>query len=119
MVKKTIYILVSLLIIILTFYLCGQYEKKKMNEYTEKLKSIKEEMQEEEVIKLLGKPAKEGWIETENMSKEIREKYKRVYRLIYYCPRFKILWTGTDICEDWIYLDKKGGKVIKIVFIID
>jgi hypothetical protein len=98
------------------FYLVKQQDKKKFEEFSKKLMLLKEGMSEEEVVKLLGKPIEEDWVDTSKMTEEIRTKYKRLYRLTYAYPG--LIKFNSGICRE-IYLDKKGGRVLFIVLVID
>lgn len=117
--KKIVFVFLFLLILFAIFFLYKQYERGKTAEFEKKLELLKEGMEEEEVVKLLGKSSKEGWIKTENMSKEIKEKYSQLYELIYcYSKSALKTFRSRDICI-YIYLDKKGGKIIYIFYPIE
>lgn len=95
---KVFSVVLVLLIIFLILFIIGLYEERMAGNFYKKFEQIKKGMSEEEVIRILGKPDKEGW--------------ENGYYYMYYDIPHLILKPQTDFWNE-IHLDKKGGKVIR------
>lgn len=98
---KVLSVLLIFFSVLFFFRVIGFYEEKMEKDFDRKFKQIEKGMSEEEVIRVLGKPDKEGW---EN----------GYYFMCYDIPY--IIFPKKDFWYE-VHLNKKGGKVIRKYFL--
>jgi len=122
MIRKNFFIKLffAILLVICVIFLLIYFQVRSIENINKKLDLIKEGMNENDVIKLLGKPRNEKWIESNDLDlpEEIKTKHKKVYIIYYEFKTFsnKVfidrLSPNPAIISCIIVLDKKKGKVL-------